>query len=128
MTPLDSAAVATETPKPDHEPNGRFARGNKGGPGNPFARRTAELRALFQDEMSDADLRGLARAMIERAQKGDVAAAKLTLLYAIGKPTAAVEPDRVEIEEHRLRRDSAVPATGNGGLRLASSRPRPPTC
>jgi hypothetical protein len=108
MNPHDSAADA---PKPEHESNGRFARGNKGGPGNPFARRTAELRALFQDEMSDNDLRGLARAMIDRAKKGDVAAAKLTLHYALGKPAAAVEPDRVDIEEHRLRMESAVPIT-----------------
>jgi hypothetical protein len=110
MTPHDSA----DAPKPQHESNGHFARGNKGGPGNPFARRTAELRSLFQDELSEDDLRGIARAMIERAKKGDVAAAKLTLLYALGKPAVAVEPDRVEIEEHRLRMESAVPATDWG--------------
>src|ERR1700712_4908718 len=92
----------TDRPKADHETNGRFARGNKGGPGNPFARRTAELRSLFQEEMSNDDLRGIARALIERAKKGDVAAAKVTLQYALGKPAAAVEPDRVDIEEHRL--------------------------
>jgi hypothetical protein len=108
MNPHDSVADA---PKPEHESNGRFARGNKGGPGNPFARRSAELRALFQDELTNDDLRGLARAMIERGKKGDVSAAKLTLLYGLGKPAAAVEPDRVEIEEHRLRLESAVPMT-----------------
>jgi hypothetical protein len=31
--------------------------------------------------------------MIDRAKKGDVAAAKVTLLYALGKPAATVQPD-----------------------------------
>ncbi len=31
------------------DPNGRFAPGNVGGPGNPFARRVAELRQIMLD-------------------------------------------------------------------------------
>src|SRR5215510_9972878 len=56
---------------------GRFAAGNAGGPGNPFARWTAELRREFLAEATGEDLRALCRALLERAKAGDVAAAKL---------------------------------------------------
>src|SRR6516162_8761190 len=40
---------------------GRFAPGNAGGPGNPFARRTAELRREFLAEATGEDLRAVCR-------------------------------------------------------------------
>ncbi len=46
--------------------------------------------------------------MVEKAEAGDVAAAKLILQYTVGKPAEAVEPDRVEIDEHRLRTESTL--------------------
>ena len=38
---------AAQTPTNGHEANGRFALGNQGGPGNPFARRVAQLRKVI---------------------------------------------------------------------------------
>jgi hypothetical protein len=111
MTPHDSEPAA---PKSDRAAKGQFARGNKGGPGNPFARRVAELRSLLLEAISGDDLQAICKAMIERARNGDVAAAKLLFQYALGKPAAAVEPDRVEIDEHRLRLESTVPITEMG--------------
>ncbi len=40
-----SDSPATIAPKSDHELNGQFAKGNRGGPGNPFARQVAEIRS-----------------------------------------------------------------------------------
>src|SRR5262245_6472042 len=56
--------------------NGRFARGNKGGPGNPFARQTARMRSAFLRELKPEDMRALARKLIEDAKAGDKRAAK----------------------------------------------------
>jgi hypothetical protein len=72
---------------------GRFAPGNAGGPGNPFARRTAELRREFLAEATGEGLRAVCRALLERAKGGDVAAAKLALSYLVGKPERAVGGD-----------------------------------
>src|SRR3954447_14754699 len=74
---------------------GRFKNGNRGGPGNPFARRVAKLRQAMLEECAEEDLRGITRAMIEAAKRGDVAAARLVYQYTLGKPAKVVEPDRV---------------------------------
>src|SRR6476661_6548062 len=67
-----------ETPRdPERDPAGKFRHGNRGGPGNPFARRVAKLRQAMMDECAESDLRAVTRAMLELAKKGDVAAAKL---------------------------------------------------
>jgi hypothetical protein len=95
----------------------RFAPGNPGGPGNPFARQVAELRKVMLAAVTLEQMRVVTEAMIERAAKGDVAAAKLLLQYTLGKPAAAVEPDRVEIEDYKLRTESAVPAHVWGPMR-----------
>jgi hypothetical protein len=107
MTPHDSDPVA---PKSDRAVGGQFARGNKGGPGNPFARQVAELRKALLEAVGTDRIRTIVESMIQRAEKGDVAAAKLVFQYTVGKPAPAVEPDRLEIDEHRLRAESAVPA------------------
>jgi hypothetical protein len=78
------------------DPGGRFAKGNAGGPGNPFARRTAQMRRVLCDAVSEEDLAAIARQMLEKAKGGDVAAAKLLLGYVVGQPVQAVDPDREE--------------------------------
>src|SRR4051794_24333002 len=103
--PLDSA------PQSDRAAGGRFALGNKGGPGNPFNRRVAHLKRIFLEAVSDDDMRAVAHDIILKARNGDLAAAKLMLQYSLGKPATAVEPDRVEIDEHELRLESSIPIT-----------------
>jgi hypothetical protein len=105
-----SETPETALPTSQRQPGGRFGRGNAGGPGNPFARQVAELRKAMLDAVTVDRIRNIAESMVQRAEKGDVAAAKLVLQYTLGKPAPAVEPDRVEIDEHRLRAESAVPA------------------
>ena len=70
---------------------GRFLPGNAGGPGNPFARRTAQLRAVLFEEVSDADLRAIVRAMVQAAKAGDLAAGREVLDRVIGKPAARAD-------------------------------------
>ena len=83
--------------------NGQFAKGNPGGPGNPYARRVARLRATLLDAVGDNGLADIVQGMITAAKGGDVAAAKLLLSYLLGKPADSVEPDYVEIHEKQLR-------------------------
>ncbi len=93
---------------PQRDDRGRFARGNNGGPGNPFARRVALLRKLVLEVVSAEDLEAIVRKLVELAREGDVAAARLVMGYTLGKPAEAVDPDRMDIEEWKLNQEKSV--------------------
>ena len=84
------------------KPNGQFAKGNSGGPGNPYARRVARLRSALLDAVGENGLADIVQGMVTAAKGGDVAAAKLLLSYLLGKPVESVEPDYVDIHEREL--------------------------
>jgi hypothetical protein len=119
-SPLPAAAGNPDLPK-----GNRFTLGNKGGPGNPFARQVAEIRKLLLNTVPGDELAKILLAVVEKAKTGDVAAAKLVLQYTAGKPAEAVEPDRIELEDHRLRAASLIPMSdwvpGFGFLSVASA-------
>lgn len=87
---------------------GRFAKGNKGGPGNPFMRRAAALRQAFSEAVNESNLGVLATMLVTRALQGDTAAAKLVLEYTVGKPGAAPNPDLMDAEDIATRRRQLV--------------------
>src|SRR5205823_3604927 len=104
MAPTPPMEPAAQTPAEGHNANGRFAPGNKGGSGNPFARQVAALRQALLDAVSPDDLAEIAKALADKAKRGDVAAAKVLLTYLVGKPAPAPDPDRLDVEEvGRLR-------------------------
>ena len=70
---------------------GRFAKGNAGGPGNPHARRVAELRAALLERIADGDLRDIVEMLLSKAKAGDIAAAKEVLDRAIGRPQQGID-------------------------------------
>src|ERR1700730_10104981 len=72
---------------------GRFTAGNSGGPGNPFARRVAELRKVLLETVTDSALRIGTGPLMVKAKFGDLAAIKLLFQYVLGKPAATVNPD-----------------------------------
>jgi hypothetical protein len=109
---MPAAAPQAAAPSSDRPANGRFTLGNKGGPGNPFARQVAEYRKRIHSAVPGERLTNIVLALVEKAEAGDVAAAKLVLQYTAGKPAEAVDPDRIEIEDHRLRTESLVPMSG----------------
>ena len=94
--PTESAA---QTPTSGHDSKGRFAKGNPGGPGNPFARQVAALRKVIIDRLTEEDLLAITEALLAKAKEGNVAAAKLLLAYGIGKPASAPDPDRLDGQE-----------------------------
>jgi hypothetical protein len=81
----------------DHK--GRFARGNAGGPGNPFARQVGRLRKALLDCLTEEAMVEIGRKLIELAREGDVQAIRLLFSYTLGKPAEAVSPDRLDLDE-----------------------------
>jgi hypothetical protein len=101
-TPGDRGAAAHPTPRTStagRGPDGRFDKGNAGGTGNPFARQVAALRQAALAAITPDAIRAILAKMAELALAGDVQAAKLVLAYAVGKPAAAPDPDRLDVEE-----------------------------
>jgi len=92
--------TTVETPE-TRAAGGRFAKGNRGGPGNPFARQTARLRQAALDATSPEDVRNIFDALKKKALEGDVPAAKLVLSYTVGKPVVAENPDTLDQQEFK---------------------------
>lgn len=108
---VDSPASAQGNPSPDtRDAQGRFARGNPGGTGNPFARQVAALRSALVQAVTPDDIREIAEKLLLQAKAGNLAAIKLLLSYTLGKPGPAASPDAVELDEWRLRQQAPTAA------------------
>lgn len=83
---------------------GRFAKGNSGGPGNPYARQVARLRNAMLEAVGDQGIADIVDALMKAARNGDVAAARLVLSYTVGRPSAGIDPDAVDLHEEELSR------------------------
>src|SRR5262249_29749638 len=88
---------------------GRFAKGNPGGPGNPYTRQTAQLRQAVLETMNETEIRLITQKLLTLAREGDIQAIKLVLAYAVGKPQNVVNPDEVARLEWELRQRLSVP-------------------
>jgi hypothetical protein len=102
-----SATVSPAEPTSTRQPNGRFAKNNPGGPGNPFARQVAELRKRLLSRLTGEELDAIADQLIELAKDGNVPAIKLLFSYTLGKPAEAVQPDHLDVEEWNMFRETA---------------------
>jgi hypothetical protein len=108
-----STATAAPPPRPklteqEHQDKfGPFLPKNPGGPGNPYARRVAALRKAMQAAVTDDDIMAVTRALIEKAKKGDTAAARLVFQYALGKPQDAPDADRMDLHEWNQIKDES---------------------
>lgn len=101
----------SSTNEPGRTPGGRFAPGNRGGPGNPHAATVAKLRAAILAAVTPEDIGAIIRALVHRAKGGDMAAIRELLDRAIGKPTDAGVAERLD----ELERASADLARRLGG-------------
>lgn len=77
-------------------PGGRFARGNKGGPGNPHAQHVAKLRSALFEAVTPEDIRDVISALVTQARAGDVASIKELLQRLLGPPVDIDILDRIE--------------------------------
>lgn len=90
---------------------GRFSKGWKGGPGNPFGRQVALLRREFVVALTPVKIRKLARRLLKLAMGGNVAAAKLVMSYALGQPVQiCVTADGLEGGEGLLGEEVGLPS------------------
>jgi hypothetical protein len=90
---------AEATPSAGRDGKGRFVKGNPDGPGNPFARQVAKLRAALVDCVTEEDMLHIAEELLVQAKLGKLAAIKLLFQYVLGKPAATVNPDTLDVEE-----------------------------
>src|SRR5262249_20979714 len=74
---------------------------NRLGKGNPHARRMAALRQAFLSAATEERMKEMGEKLLAAALAGDWQAAKLVLLYALGRPVDVVDPDRLDLEEWR---------------------------
>lgn len=93
---------------PERDAQGRFLKGNAGGPGNPLGQHVARLRKALLEAVTPQDMRQIAKALLEQAKGGDVQAAKELLLRCLGRP---LESDLLE----RLEQLEAAYAGGTEG-------------
>jgi hypothetical protein len=105
--PLPEPESQPEPPAPERTATGRnkagqFQKGCRPGPGNPFAKRVAALRNALLEGVGEDDLVRVGQKLLAQALEGDVAAAKLLLSYTVGRPTEAVDPDRLALDALRL--------------------------
>jgi hypothetical protein len=89
--------------------NGRFAVGNKASRGNAFARRMAAHRRALLDAVTPDEWAQLFRKTYDQALTGDVAAQRLLYSYYIGRPVEVVNPDRLDLDELAMIRETPLP-------------------
>ena len=116
------SAPPTEPPTSNHQPatketcatgresNGRFAKNNRGGPGNPFARQVAAFRACLINSVTEDDFKAIVFRLVERAKNGNLQAIKLVFAYLLGTPKPVVEPDELDLNEMHLAHQEALAA------------------
>lgn len=105
---ISTRAQRNEKPTSGRDSSGRFTAGNKGGPGNPFARQTAARRRAIVNAVSEEQVAAIAGVMVQKALDGDVDAAKLVFTYTAGKAGAATDPDTLDAHELAVRRGNTA--------------------
>jgi hypothetical protein len=89
---------------------GKFAIGNRFGKGNPHARRMAALRQAFLSVATEERMKELGEKLYAAAVGGDWQAAKLFLLFVVGRPADAVDPDTLDRDEWKQSQEWPHPA------------------
>lgn len=96
----------TSSPSPNgangRDGRGRFSKGNAGGPGNPFAHRVGQWRAMIVTNVSEKDMADIIRALVAAAKAGESWAIREILDRTIGKPVEADLIARLEALEAQI--------------------------
>ena len=90
-------------------PTADLSRATPGGPGNPHARKVAELRQALVNFVTAEDMKEIALILKEKAKMGNLAAIKLLFQYVLGKPLPPTDPDRLDVDEWQKLQEKARP-------------------
>ena len=82
--------------------NGRFAKGNPGGTGNPHAQKVARLRSLILESVTEDDLRAIVAILVKRAREGDLAAIRELFNRLVGSPADVVDRKEQAKQRHKI--------------------------
>jgi hypothetical protein len=82
--------------------NGRFLPGNRGGPGNPHARKVAQLRSALLGTVTEEDIKAIAAKLVAMARGGNLPAIRELLERTLGRPVEADFLERLEALEGLL--------------------------
>ena len=89
---------------------GRFAPGNKGGPGNPHAKKVGRLRAALLETVTEEDMKAVAAQLVAMARGGNLPAIKELIERTLGRPVEADLLERLEqLEQHLARTPEGTP-------------------
>ena len=79
---------------------GRFKKGNPGGTGNPYAKKTAQLRSALIKSVTVKDIQAIAKSLVNEAKAGNLRAIDLLLNRVLGTPVPAdVIEQMAELEQ-----------------------------
>lgn len=94
-----------QSPSPNgRNGDGRFAKGNPGGPGNPQAKAVARLRSAMLEAIGPEDIAAVARQLVALAKSGNVQAAREVLDRCLGRPLEADILERLDALERQGER------------------------
>ena len=79
--------------------SGRFAPGNTCGRGRPLAAKAAQFRGALMEAVSAADIAAIAKTLVSKAKRGDMAAIRILFDRLIGMPLPADILERIETLE-----------------------------
>ena len=70
---------------------GRFAHGNPGGPGNPYAQKVQNLRRMLLDTVTEEDLKDVVCKLVAMAKDGSLRAVKELFDRLFGRARESIE-------------------------------------
>jgi hypothetical protein len=119
--------ASKETEATGRESNGRFAKNNCGGPGNPFAPQVAAFRACLINSVTEEDMQAIVYKLVDRARYGNLQAIKLLFSYLLGTPKPVVDPDELDLHEMQLAQQTALAEKAlRDAAPAANDAPAPP--
>ena len=104
----DQQAEASKSGPKGRDTDGKYTKGNSGGPGNPHARACARMLQAFRDNITEEEMLQICRMLYVKAVGGDISAAKIILSYKIGKPLPAPHPDSIDRDEWDHYQNDAI--------------------
>ncbi len=100
---VDPVTDRGTAPASGRQSNGRFAPGNKGGPGNPHAKSVGRLRSAMLESVSETDVRAVMGKLTEAAKRGEPWAVKELLNRLFGPPIPFDQLERLDEIEHMVK-------------------------